>query len=177
VPGRPASGASGMEIGSVSRGGPEQPVRAGGPFAIDPPVYFSLCLALMVLLHLFVPGGTALGFPWRALGIVPLVLGILLNLAADRLFRRHGTAVKPLGQSTGLVTGGVFRVSRHPMYLGFVLILLGIALLMGSLTPYALVFGFGLFLDRVFVWFEERKLEATFGQAWLDYTKRVRRWV
>jgi protein-S-isoprenylcysteine O-methyltransferase Ste14 len=131
----------------------------------------------MVLVHWLIPGGTVFGYPWRALGAVPLVLGILLNLVADRALKRQATAVKPLGQSTALVIGGAFRVSRHPMYLGFVLILLGIALLMGSLSPHAPVLGFGLFLDRVFIRFEERKLEATFGEAWLDYTKRVRRWV
>jgi protein-S-isoprenylcysteine O-methyltransferase Ste14 len=152
-------------------------VRFIDPVKIDPPVYLLLCVALMVLVHLLVPGRTVLRFPWRALGIGPLVLGILLNLVADRSFKRHGTAVKPLGQSTALVTGGAFRVSRHPMYLGFVLILLGIALLMGSLMPHALVLGFALFLDRVFVRFEERKLEATFGQVWLDYKRKARRWV
>jgi protein-S-isoprenylcysteine O-methyltransferase Ste14 len=164
-------------IGWLSHGGQGDSVRRAGLAAIDPPVYLLLCLALMVLVHLLVPGATGLGFPWRALGILPLVLGIGLNLAADRSFKRHGTAVKPLGKSTVLVTSGAFRVSRHPMYLGFVLILLGVALLMGSLTPVALVLGFALFMDRVFVRYEERKLEATFGQAWLDYSKRVRRWV
>jgi protein-S-isoprenylcysteine O-methyltransferase Ste14 len=80
-----------------------------------------------------------------------------LNLVADRALKRHATAVKPLGHSVALVTGGAFRLSRHPMYL--------------------LVLGFGLFLNRVFVRFEERKPEATFAQAWLDFTKQVRRWV
>jgi protein-S-isoprenylcysteine O-methyltransferase Ste14 len=166
-----------MGSGRVSRVGQEQPVKAGGLVAIDPPVYLLLCLALMVLVHWFLPGGTALGYPWRALGTVPLVLGIALNLAADQALKRRATAVKPLDHSAALVTDGAFRLSRHPMYLGFVLILLGVALLLGSVTPHALVLGSGLFLDRVFVRFEEGKLEATFGQAWRDYTTQVRRWL
>ena len=63
--------------------------------------------------------------------MVPLALGIALNLAADNSFKRYKTTVKPVENSTVLITAGVFRLSRHPMYLGFVLILVGITLLMG----------------------------------------------
>jgi protein-S-isoprenylcysteine O-methyltransferase Ste14 len=63
------------------------------------------------------------------------------------------------------------------MYLGIVLILLGIALFLGSLTPYLVVFLFAIFLDIVFIRFEEKKLEETFGEAWLEYKKSVRRWI
>jgi protein-S-isoprenylcysteine O-methyltransferase Ste14 len=131
----------------------------------------------MVLVHLILPGKTVLVFPWNVVGIVPLALGLWLNLVADRSFRTHGTPVKPLDRTTALITTGVFRISRHPMYLGFVLILLGIVLLMGSLTPYVLVFAFAFFMDFVFIRFEEKKLEETFGQAWLGYKGKVRRWV
>jgi protein-S-isoprenylcysteine O-methyltransferase Ste14 len=147
------------------------------PMHISPPVCLFLCIAIIVLVHLFLPGRTVLVFPWNVLGLVPLALGLLLNLIADRSFRKHQTAVKPLDKTTALITTGAFRVSRHPMYLGFVLILLGIALFMGSLTPCVLVLAFAFFVDFVFIRFEERKLEETFGQAWLEYKGKVRRWV
>lgn len=147
------------------------------PIDITPPVYLFLCIAIMVLVHLFLPGKTVLVFPWNVIGVVPLALGLFLNLIADRSFRKHETAVRPLNNTTALITTGVFRVSRHPMYLGFVLILLGIALLMGSLTPYVLVFAFAFFMDFVFIRFEEKKLEETFGQAWLEYKGKVRPWI
>jgi protein-S-isoprenylcysteine O-methyltransferase Ste14 len=63
------------------------------------------------------------------------------------------------------------------MYLGFVLILLGVASLLGSLTPYVIVFGFAIFMHIVFIAFEEKKLEETFGEAWLEYKKKVRQWI
>jgi protein-S-isoprenylcysteine O-methyltransferase Ste14 len=147
------------------------------PIHVSPPVYLFLCIAIIVLVDLFLPGKTVLVFPWNAVGVVPLALGLLLNFIADRSFRKHKTAVKPLDRTTALITTGVFRVSRHPMYVGFVLILLGIALLMGSLTPFVLVLAFAFFVDFVFIRFEERKLEETFGQAWLEYKGKVRRWV
>lgn len=62
------------------------------------------------------------------------------------------------------------------MYLGMVLILIGLAILMGSLTPFIVVIVFGALMELVFVRTEERMLEQKFGSAWLEYKKRVRRW-
>ena len=66
---------------------------------------------------------------------------------------------------------------RHPMYLGFVLILGGIAILLGSVTPYGIVVGFAVFIDLNFIRIEERMLEAEFGDKWMSYKAKVRRWV
>jgi len=63
------------------------------------------------------------------------------------------------------------------MYLGFVLILFGIAVLKGSLMPYVVLLVFAIFIDMIFIRFEEKKLGQTFGEAWLEYKKNVRRWV
>ena len=144
---------------------------------IEPPVYLCLSIAMILLLHFLVPGTRVLPFPWNLLGIIPLVLGIVMNLVADKSFKKNETTVKPLEESTALVTDGVFRFSRHPMYLGFLLILLGIASLMGSLTPFVIVFGFAIFMHIVFMAFEEKKLEETFGEVWLEYKKKVRQWI
>jgi protein-S-isoprenylcysteine O-methyltransferase Ste14 len=144
---------------------------------VIPPVHLFLSIAIMVLLHFLLPGSRVLVFPWNLLGGIPLALGIVTNLIADKSFKKHETTVKPLEESTALITTGVFRVSRHPMYLGFVLILLGIAALTGSLTPYLIVLIFAVFMDVVFIRFEEQKLEETFGEAWPEYKKKVSRWV
>ena len=94
-----------------------------------------------------------------------------------QLIQKQETTVKPLEEPTELITTGAFRVSRHPMYLGFVTVLLGIAVLMGSLKPYAGVFVFAIFMDVILIRFEEKKLEDTFGEAWFEYKKKVRRWI
>lgn len=147
------------------------------PINIIPPVYLFLAIAIMIFLHFLLPGTKVLAVPWNLLGVIPLVLGIVINLIADKSFKRHETTVKPLEDSTALITTGVFRFTRHPMYLGFVLILLGIAVLFGSFTPYIVVLVFTIFMDTVFIKHEEKKLEGTFGQAWLEYKKMVRRWI
>jgi len=142
-----------------------------------PPTYFLGAIAVAVALHFLVPIRQLLLFPWRLLGIAPLLLGIVLNLVADQSFKKHDTTVKPFEKSSDLVTGGVFRVTRNPMYLGMTLILLGIALLLGSATPLVTVVVLPVLFDRVFITPEERMLEDTFGDEFRQYRKRVRRWI
>jgi protein-S-isoprenylcysteine O-methyltransferase Ste14 len=142
-----------------------------------PPTYFLLAIALAVVLHLLVPVRQLLTFPWRLLGLFPLAIGIVLNLLADQAFKKNNTTVKPFERSNILVTGGVFGISRNPMYLGMVLILLAVALLLGSATPFVVAFLFWAVLQYVFVVDEERMLEDTFGDRFRQYRQRVRRWI
>lgn len=142
-----------------------------------PPRYFLSAILMAVLLHILVPVHQLLAFPWRLVGIAPLVLGIGLNLSADGALKKHKTTVKPFEESSVLVTEGVFGLSRNPMYLGMILILLGIALLLGSATPLAIVVLLAVVLDHVFIRPEERKLEQSFGDEFRQYRNRVRRWL
>ncbi len=144
---------------------------------VEPPLYLFASLATIIVLHLFLPGAKIISAPWNLIGVLLLAVGIVLNLIADKSFKERETSVKPLEESARLVTTGVFRLSRHPMYLGFVLILLGAAVLSGSMTPFLVVLVFLVFMDTVFIRFEEKKLAQTFGDAWLDYTHLVRRWI
>jgi protein-S-isoprenylcysteine O-methyltransferase Ste14 len=145
--------------------------------AVLPPIYLYAALVVMVALHFLFPVKRIIPFPWDLLGLMPLVLGIALNIIADKAFRVAKTTVKPFQESAALITDGVYRISRHPMYLGFVLILFGLAVLLGSLTPFIIIPIFAIVMDRVFIVVEERMLAEKFGQAWLDYKARVRRWV
>jgi protein-S-isoprenylcysteine O-methyltransferase Ste14 len=146
----------------------------GRPF---PLFYVFLSLIGMTILHFALPGTAVAPFPWNFLGLIPLLLGVALNLAADRVFRGAGTTVKPFQVSTVLLTTGVFRISRNPMYLGMLLILLGVALLMGSSTPFVLVILFGILVDALFIEIEERMLAERFGESWVAYRAKVRRWL
>jgi protein-S-isoprenylcysteine O-methyltransferase Ste14 len=142
-----------------------------------PPTYIFLSLVVMVALHFLFPVSKVITFSWNLLGIIPFLLGLTTNLIADSAFKKHETTVKPFKKSTSLITNGVFRICRHPMYLGFVLIFIGIAVFMGSLTPFAVVVVFAILMDVVFIRVEEKMLEETFGEAWLEYKKKVRRWI
>ena len=144
---------------------------------VDPPVYLLLSITAILLLY-FLPTQTRLiAFPWNLAGIIPLAIGVIINLSADRVFKKFVTSVKPLDKTTCLITTGVFKISRHPMYLGFVLILTGIACLTGTATAFVIVILFALFMHLTFIRFEEEKMEETFGEAWLDYKEKVNRWI
>lgn len=145
--------------------------------AVLPPTYLWIAIIVMVVIHFLFPLKRIIPFPWDLFGLLPLALGAALNIIADQAFRAAKTTVKPFQESAALVTDGVYRISRHPMYLGFVLILLGLAILLGSLTPCLIVPVFAFVMDRVFIVVEERMLTEKFGQAWLDYKVEVRRWV
>jgi protein-S-isoprenylcysteine O-methyltransferase Ste14 len=142
-----------------------------------PPTYLLLALAVMAVLHLAFPVCRYGSFPLAFIGAAPLVLGVLLNVTADREFKRHETTVKPFQRSSALVTAFPFSVSRNPMYLGMALLLLGVALLLGTATALVPVVIFPFVVDRVFIRVEERMLAETFGREWEEYRARVRRWI
>ena len=144
---------------------------------ILPPTYLAIAVILILVLHFVIPLAQIIEMPWRLAGLIPLVLGAALNLAADNSMKRYETTVKPFIRSTTLVTEGVFKICRHPMYLGFVLILLGIAVLLGSAAPFLVVILFPFFLEFVYIREEERMLGEQFEQQWEDYCTRVRKWI
>ena len=142
-----------------------------------PPVYFFAAIAFALLAHFVFPLDVLIPFGWRFAGLGPLAAGTALNIAADRQFKLRGTTVKPFQSSSALVTDGVFGWSRNPMYLGMVLIVAGVAILLGSVTPWIAVAVLAVLLDRVFIAREETMLAGTFGAAFEDYRARVRRWL
>jgi len=140
-------------------------------------MYLFTSLASMVLLQFFMPVYQLIPYPWNATGIIPLALGMVLNITADKAFKITGTTVKPFEVSTKLVTSGAFRYSRNPMYLGMVMILTGVAFLLGALSPFIIIPVFAITMDRVFIVAEEKMLDEHFGYKWKQYKAEVRRWI
>jgi len=142
-----------------------------------PTTYLLISIAVMTALHFLFPAMRIIPPLWNLLGLVPLALGVIINLAADKAFHQAHTTVKPFEESSALIMHGVFRASRNPMYLGFVLILIGIAVLMRSLTPYVVVLAFAILIDRMYITVEERMLAEKFGAEWEKYRQSTRRWL
>ena len=114
---------------------------------ILPPTYLLLSIIMMLAFHFVLPITKIIPSPWNIFGLVPLIVGIVVAVSADNMFHRVNTTVNPFAESTALVIQGVFRFSRNPMYLGMSLILFGIAMLLGSLTPLAVVIALPILLD------------------------------
>ena len=136
-----------------------------------------LYLAAGLLLHFFwlVNGGARHAVPW--FGGPSLALGFGMMIWARSLFHKAGTAVHPFEESKLLVQVGPYRRTRNPMYLGMTLILLGISFFAGSPPVFLTPLAFFLTLGRIFVPYEEKKMEAAFGETYRGYKRRVRRWI
>jgi protein-S-isoprenylcysteine O-methyltransferase Ste14 len=142
-----------------------------------PPFWLVLTIALMVVTHFLAPIQTIVPFPWGLAGAVLGLAGFVLAVRAERRFKAAGTEVKPYRESQVLVTDGAFRRTRNPMYLGMFALLAGLAVCLGSVGPWALVLGFFLLIRVGYVPVEKRMMASTFGEAYLDYRSRVRRWL
>jgi len=144
---------------------------------IIPPIYFFAALLAEAGLHFYLPIKALVPSPLNLVGAVFVALGLGTALWAAGLFRFAGTPVKPFEQSTTLVVSGIYRITRNPMYLGMVLVLLGAAILFGTAAAFLPMPLFVWQIRRKFVLEEERFLEGLFGQQYLEYKSRVRRWI
>jgi protein-S-isoprenylcysteine O-methyltransferase Ste14 len=145
--------------------------------SILPPTYLLIALIAMIGLHFIFPGIKFIPTPWNLTGLLPLGIGIAISYLAEAQFQRVKTTVQPFQESSTLVTDGFFRLSRNPMYLGFVLILMGIAALLGTLTPFGTIPVFMIIINLKFIRIEEQMLEKTFSREYLAYCEKVRRWI
>jgi protein-S-isoprenylcysteine O-methyltransferase Ste14 len=115
----------------------------------------------------------------RELAVVLAVSGIALALAGVLSFRRTQTTVDPRypERVNALVTAGVYRVSRNPMYLGMLLCLAALAVWLGNLLAVLILPLFVAYLSRFQIEPEERAIRTRFGDEYVDYCSRVRRWL
>jgi protein-S-isoprenylcysteine O-methyltransferase Ste14 len=111
-------------------------------------------------------------------GVFLAVLGVALAVWGRMTFAAEGTEVIPTStQNKKLVTRGPFAFTRNPMYLGLVLVTLGIALYAGTIPFFLVPAILFLFCNTAFIPFEEAKMRRQFGGQYTDYTRRVRRWL
>lgn len=142
-----------------------------------PPNLTLICLAAMGLLRLFAPGVMLIEAPAAWIGAAPLLAGLALLLGGSGRFRRLGTNIKTFNEPGVLVTDGLFRWTRNPMYLGFLLSLLGVAILLGAATAFGPVLLFFLVANGWYIPFEERAMTAKFGAAYEAYVRTTPRWI
>jgi protein-S-isoprenylcysteine O-methyltransferase Ste14 len=142
-----------------------------------PPLVFLAGLAVGFGLEALLPGSSvpdALGW---ILGGALLVAGIALLFLFEREFQRKQTAANPWRPTTAIATDGPYRLTRNPAYVGMALVYVGIALCSQALwvlLPLPVVVAI---IDRGVIAREERYLERKFGQEYVDYKGRVRRWI
>jgi len=116
------------------------------------------------------------GWPWWTAGSVIAIIGMGVVLTGTRLFDELGNNVPPWLPATVLVTGGVYRFTRNPMYLGAAFTYFGLAIAFRSLGALALLAVVILVIRTQVIAREERYLTAKFGDDYVRYMREVRRW-
>jgi len=144
---------------------------------IYPPVWLLFAFAAMYSLNRWVPlleiNAAMTSWPSWAL----LAPGFLLVIIPAVSFRRAKTGVKPFSKSTKLITTGLYRFSRNPIYLGMALALAGAAIKLGSLGAWIPVPLFVWIIQRQFIRNEEIFLTGIYGDEYREYMTKVRRWI
>jgi len=146
---------------------------------IPPPIYMLLTVGLMWCFHRFFPMFELISAPWNQFGIVIMFVALFTDgLSLLQFFRVH-TSINPLRpeKASTLVTTGMYRLTRNPMYMGLLLLLVGWGVFLGSLLPFACIPLFIFVLTRQQIIPEELILEQKFGQQYHDYKVSVRRWL
>ena len=120
-----------------------------------------------------------LNFSNNGISLFLLILGLIVFISAVRSFRKQKTTVNPLKpkQASSLVTSGIFRFSRNPMYLGMLIILLSISFKFNLLGGIIISLLFLIFITKFQIYPEEEAMNELFGDKFTQYSNTTRRWI
>jgi protein-S-isoprenylcysteine O-methyltransferase Ste14 len=151
--------------------------KARTPIRIPAPILAIVHIILAILLGWLVPLPIPLPVfvPW--LGLACATLGFVLGLLALLEFRRVRSALDPKKRTRSLVTSGIYRYTRNPVYLGFVFMLIGLPLNWGTYWGILLVWPLVVLMNNLVIKHEEADLEKEFKVEYAAYASRVRRWL
>ena len=154
------------------------PAHAGVPF--PPPFIYAAGFLLGYLAQRRYPLPVVGAANTALVGIAGLTLVVLWVAVAGTAFMQFGrarTTIMPQRPATALVTGGIYRFTRNPMYISLVLLYVGLALLINSWWPLVLLPVVVVVIDRAVIAKEERYLASAFPTEYAAYRARVRRWL
>jgi protein-S-isoprenylcysteine O-methyltransferase Ste14 len=146
---------------------------------IPPPIIAAIVGTLMWIVNRWLEVGRVESAFQTPVSIVLLVAGLLLMLVAVASFVAAKTTVNPLrpSRASNLVTTGIFRLSRNPIYLGDLLVLAALAVWLGNIVNLLLLVPFVWYINRFQIIPEERALAERFGASYAAYCARARRWL
>jgi len=144
---------------------------------VFPPILLGGAMLLGALLDWLHPIPLLPPIPARTIGSVLFVLSGTLGFSAQRALRRAGTNIRPDQPTLAVVTDGPYRRTRNPLYLAGLGVFLGVGFFINGLAPFLLLVPLAALLQWGVIMREERYLAAKFGETYLAYQTRVRRWV
>ncbi len=144
---------------------------------VPPPLYYLAGLLAGLALEIAFPIDGPPTWVRIAVGVLGLTAFLYLDGGATLRFGRAGTNVIPWKPASALVTDGPYGITRNPMYVGMACLYVAIAVATGLIWALILLPLVLLAVDRLVIAKEEPYLERLFGEPYLDYKRRVRRWL
>jgi protein-S-isoprenylcysteine O-methyltransferase Ste14 len=144
---------------------------------VHPPLVAVLFIVLAYFLGRFIPLPFTIPLALRYFGLALTFIGFLLGIGAFMEFRKARTTLDPHGSAKHLVTSGIYRLTRNPIYLGFLLMVIGFPLNSGVIWGVVLAPFYMMTMSRLVIEREEAYLERKFKNQYTSYTARVRRWL
>jgi protein-S-isoprenylcysteine O-methyltransferase Ste14 len=151
--------------------------RPGTSPIVHPPVVTLAFLLIAYALGRFVPLPLAVPAILRHIGLGLAFVGFLSGIGAFIEFMKARTTLDPHGAAKQLVTSGIYRFTRNPIYLGFLLVVVGLPLYFGLYWGIVLAPLYVFLMNRLIIRHEEAYLGRKFGKTYTDYTSQVRRWL
>ncbi len=143
-----------------------------------PPVMLDLCLMAIAGTHYFLKDNYILfQGSFKFIGYGLMLIGISLPIWGARLFRHYRTNIIPYKNPDHMVTSGPFQFSRNPMYLGMFILLIGVAISYGNIMGFIFPIIYFSVAHFWYIPFEEEKMLDAFGDEFLTYKTKVRRWL
>ena len=143
---------------------------------ILPPHVAIVSLIVVIILHYLLPT-PFISKPYNYFGILFFIAGPLILFWSFGLFKKKSTPIMPGRKPTAVVMEGPYKFTRNPMYLGVTTALLGIAIYLGDFLAFLAPLVFFIFVSLRFIPREEKLMEKLFGKKYLEYKKRVRKWL
>lgn len=144
---------------------------------VHPPIVALLFIVIAYVLGRFVALPFIPSMIWRSFGLLLTFIGFLLGIGALIEFRRARTTLDPHGSTKQVVTAGIYRFTRNPIYLGFLLMVIGLPLNSGLIWGIVLAPLYIIAMTRLVIEHEEAYLEKKFKDQYTGYKSRVRRWL
>lgn len=157
----------------------KMPAAVSKPRIVPAPIIVVACFVIAALVHHLFPMSFSpdFGYLWPGVGILLCVASLAIGISGVREFHRHNTPSNPFKPTRALVTSGIFRHTRNPMYLGFVLLACAVAVALNSVAFPATAVLLALFLQVLVIAEEERAMSESFGEAFQSYCRSTRRWI
>ena len=145
---------------------------------LPPPIWTLIYIVISATISWLLDWPTPPGLPLPPLGITLVAVAFIAPVWAFVLFRREGTEIDPTSPTNRkLITSGPYQFTRNPMYLGLVILTLGVALWVGAWPMFIAPVAIFATANWVHIPFEEVKMRRQFGATYEGYVERVRRWV